>query len=100
MNSNELRGDIAMKKIHSFGVYALVGVACAALAGCASEPSAVEQNFGSSVRNAVALQTAAPETGAYGMEGPKGEVVLETFRKDVAKPEKVERDLIQIRLGK
>ena len=75
-------------------------VAVLVFAGCESEPSRVEQNFGSSVRNAIALQTADPEQGAYGMDGPLAGASLEQYRRDVAKPEKVERDLIEIRLGK
>lgn len=70
------------------------------IAGCQTTPSMVEANFGSSVRNQIALQTAAPNSEVHGMDGTKASVVLGTYRADVAKPEKVERDLIQIKLGK
>jgi len=70
------------------------------LNGCQNNPSKIEENFGSSVRNAIALQTAQPGEVTPSMDGQKGEVVMETYRKDVAKPETVERDLIQINLGK
>ncbi|MGB5254631.1 MAG: hypothetical protein WBN68_18135, partial [Sedimenticolaceae bacterium] len=62
--------------------------------------SKVEANFGSSVRNAIALQTADPNSNAPGLDGEKAGAVLQTYRGDVAKPEKVERDLIRINLGK
>lgn len=76
------------------GLFALV------LAGCSTEPSKVEANFGSSVRNAIALQTSDPNNDARGLDGEKAGAVLQTYRGDVAKPEKVERDLIRINLGK
>lgn len=69
------------------------------LTGCETPPSAVEANFGSSVRNAIALQTAQPGQRVTGLDGVKGEVVLRTYQSDVARPEKVERDFIQINLG-
>jgi type IV pilus biogenesis protein CpaD/CtpE len=70
------------------------------IAGCATEPSKVEANFGSSVRNAIALQTADPNRDAPGLDGEKAGVVLQTYRGDVAKPERVQQDLIRINLGK
>lgn len=69
------------------------------LAGCQSTPSRVEDNFGSSVRNAIAQQTAPEAQTGYGLDGEKAEVILDAYRTDVAEPEEVERDLIQIRLG-
>ena len=78
----------------------LLAVAVLLAGGCESQPSAVEANFGSSVRNIVAVQTAQPGQPAPGLDGNKAEAVLETYRGDVAKPERVERDLIQINLGK
>lgn len=89
-----------MKKHHSFTVGVLLAAAILIVSGCETQPSRVEQNFGSSVRNAIALQTSDPNSGAYGLDGVKAGNSLNEYRGDVAKPEKVERDLIQIRLGK
>jgi hypothetical protein len=69
------------------------------LAGCESTPTALERNFGSSVRNMLELQRAHPGYKGSGMDGQKSEVVLETYRQDVAEPKKVEENLIQIHLG-
>ena len=89
-----------MNKHDSFTAGVLLAAATLVGTGCETEPSRVEQSFGSSVRNAIALQTADPDAGAHGLDGVKAENSLKEYRGDVAKPEKVERDLIQIRLGK
>jgi len=74
--------------------------AIALLAGCESTPTALEQNFGSSVRNMIELQTAQPGYQGFGMDGRKGEAVLENYRKDVAEPKKVEESILRIQVGK
>ena len=71
-----------------------------AFSGCQTAPSKVDDNFGSSVRHVVAIQTARPGQETPSLDGEKADAVLQTYRKDVAKPEKVERDLIRIDLGK
>jgi hypothetical protein len=78
----------------------LFPVALTVLTGCESAPTATEQNFGSSVRNMIELQTAEPAEPALGMDGQKAEAVLESYRQDVAKPKEVNRDIIQINLGR
>ena len=90
------------KKLRSDQWFVSILLAAAVLfgLGCESQPTAVEANFGSSVRNAIALQTAQPGQPVPGLDGVKAEAVLEAYRGDVAKPERVERDLIQINLGK
>lgn len=70
------------------------------LVGCESAPTASERNFGSSVRNMIEMQTAQPGYRGFGLDGRKAEALLDTDRKDVADPKKVEEDLIQIHLGK
>ena len=70
------------------------------LTGCESAPTALERNFGSSVRNMIELQTAQPGDRGFGMDGRKAEAVLDRYRKDVADPKEVEQQLIQIHLGK
>ena len=78
----------------------ILTAAALVLAGCETPPSNVEANFGSSVRNTIVLQTADPGQGAFGLDGTKAEAVLRAYQSDVAKPEKVEREMIQINLGK
>jgi starvation-inducible outer membrane lipoprotein len=70
------------------------------LAGCESTPTALERNFGSSVRNMIELQTAPPGYQGFGMDGRKGEAVLENYRKDVAETKKVEQSTLRIQVGK
>jgi hypothetical protein len=69
------------------------------LVGCESTPTALERNFGSSVRNMLELQSAHPGYKGSGMDGRKSEMVLDAYREDVAEPQKVEENLIQIHLG-
>ena len=69
------------------------------VAGCESTPTATEQNFGASVRHMIEVQTAQTNKTDPGLDGQKAEAVLDAYRKDVAKPKDVERDLIQIKLG-
>jgi hypothetical protein len=69
------------------------------LVGCESTPTALERNFGSSVRNMLEQQSAQPGYAGFGMDGRKSEGVLEAYRQDVAKPKKVEESIIQIQLG-
>lgn len=70
------------------------------LAGCQFTPPATERNFGASVRNMIAVQTAKPIENPSGLDGQKAEAVLDIYRKDVAEPKKVEQDIIEIDLGK
>jgi len=74
--------------------------AIALLVGCESTPTALERNFGSSVRNMIELQTAPPGYQGFGMEARKGEAVLESYRKDVAEPQKVQESTLRIQVDK
>jgi hypothetical protein len=78
----------------------MIPATLALLAGCESTPTATEQDFGSSVRNMIEMQTAQPGEEGLGLDGQKAEAVLGIYREDVAKPKNVERDIIQINLGK
>jgi len=100
MNFESL-GSADMKKAKHLRTFAVTLLVCPlfTLVGCETPPSVVEQNFGSSVRNAIALQTAPPSEKPSGLDGEKAEAVLEAYRGDVAKPEQAERELIQINLG-
>jgi hypothetical protein len=82
---------------HYRTVALLAGIAL--LTGCAS-PTALEQNFGSSVRNMIELQTAQPEDQGFGMAGRKGEAVLENYRKDVAEPKAVQQSTLRVQVSK
>ncbi|MEH6824760.1 MAG: hypothetical protein V7629_12720 [Motiliproteus sp.] len=77
----------------------IIPLAIPLLAGCQTPPSALEQNFGSSVRNMIQLQTAQSAERGSGIDGQKAEAVLGAYRADVAKPKSVEQGIIQIRLG-
>jgi hypothetical protein len=71
----------------------------ALLLGCESTPTAIEQNFGSSVRNMIELQTAHPGYQGAGMSGQKGEAVWRSYRAEVANPKKVDQRVIQIQMN-
>jgi hypothetical protein len=68
--------------------------------GCESTPTAVERNFGSSVRNMIELQTAQPGYQGEGMSGQKSEAVWRVYSEEVADPKKVDQRVIQIQMGK
>ncbi len=68
--------------------------------GCESEPTLLDRNFGSSVRDTIERQTVQPGDRGYALDGQKSEVVWQAYRKDAADPAKVEQKLIQIQLGK
>lgn len=74
--------------------------ALAALAaGCASDDERFETaDFGNAVRETIALQTANPGSTGTGLDGVKAAAVMEAYRKDVAKPQKVDQELM-IRVG-
>lgn len=72
------------------------------IAGCTTSTDAVrvEQDYGNSVRHMIDAQIYDP-TAAYnpstepavGLDGGKAHNVLEQYRKDVAKPQKVEQPI-------
>jgi type IV pilus biogenesis protein CpaD/CtpE len=71
----------------------------ALLTGCAHGPEAVEADYGNSVRHMMQAQTANPtapaDTSAIeGSDGQRLNTVMETYRKDVSKPEDVKKDII------
>jgi hypothetical protein len=85
--------------IHNLTV-ALILASSSLFSGCESTPTALERNFGSSVRNMIELQTAQPGYQGDGMSGQKSEAVWRAYRGEVADPKKVEQSIIQIQLGK
>lgn len=73
----------------------------AMFAGCATypeEPGGAE--FGSAVRHMIEAQTYAPVDEVPTMLGDKAAATMDVYRNDVAKPEDVSKDLIQIQVGK
>lgn len=80
--------------------FVLMLAASALLGGCESTPTALERNFGASVRNMIEMQTAGPDYQGAGMVGQKGEAVWRNYRDEAADPKKVEQSVIQIQLGK
>ena len=79
----------------------VIGCSCVAiaLASCQTPPSKVEENFGSSVRHTIALQTDPEAQTGYGLDGEKAQAVIDIYRTDVAEPETVEKNIIEIELG-
>ena len=70
----------------------------AVLSGCASEPSATQKEFGSSVKHMISAQTHEPGDEATGLEGEKSRRVMQGYREDIAKPKAVEKQIINIQL--
>ena len=75
----------------TFGKFA--GVACMALvlAGCATGPTRVDQQFGNAVRAAVAAQTMNPEASRNtrppaGLEGAAAGATMERYEKSFVSP--------------
>lgn len=73
----------------------LITVAVAALffAGCATEPSRVEMDYGVSKKLAAANQTLNPDAGkniapVAGLDGPAGQKAYDQYLKSFEKPEK------------
>lgn len=67
--------------------------------GCATGP-AQEREFGASVRSMITNQTYNPQAGLDAQDqgvpsadGAKTEMVLREYRKDVAKPKEITKDL-------
>lgn len=73
------------------------------LAACA-EPTALEKDFGNSVRAMVAAQKYTPPAAVQpvpvpiGIDGKKAEQVLRTYRQDVSQPQEIKNE-IQINVG-
>ena len=92
-----------MSAIKNYIAISLI-VACLALAACAG-PSAVEDDYGNSVRNMVNAQAANPNAAADNQgriadqgDGQRGEGVIEEYREITTESEEVSRDLI-IQMG-
>ena len=75
-------------------------VACAllVLAGCETPPTALEEDFGSSVRSTIALQTAQPGQETPALHGVKADASFRAYQSEVAKPE-ASREIININVG-
>ncbi len=83
----------------------LSAFALLALSGCATT-SAVESDFGNSVRNMVQAQQAHPDVSANpspdavdGTDGERAKNVLRTYREDVTTKEEVDRP-ISVSIGR
>ncbi len=74
--------------------------AAALLAGCETAPTALESNFGSSVRAMIEHQTAEPGYAGQGLDGRKSEEAWKRYREDVAQPKDAEQEIIRIQMGK
>ncbi len=79
--------------------------ALAATAGCVAPESAVEADFGNSVREMIRAQTYDPSTlhrpsqvPVMGIDGEHAGYVLDTYRTDLGKPEAISQQ-IEIKLA-
>jgi hypothetical protein len=59
--------------------------------GCATDDANRDTRFGQSVRHMLAVQTANPDANARGFDGQKAALSLQQYRKDVAKPQQVDK---------
>jgi hypothetical protein len=70
--------------------------------GCSTtDPDTIDRDFGNSVRRMVEAQKVYPgytQPQTAGMDGPRAQNVLEAYRADVAKPQKVEQP-VQVIIG-
>ena len=75
-------------------------VACAilTLVGCETPPTALEEDFGSSVRNTIALQTAQPGQETPALHGVKADAAFRAYETSVTEPE-ANRQIINIDVG-
>jgi type IV pilus biogenesis protein CpaD/CtpE len=78
-----------------------VSIGSALVGACAHEPSELERNFGSSVRNMIEAQTYDPSTLSSpstetleGGDGRRVEAVLEVYRTDVAQPDAASEEIV------
>ena len=76
----------------------LLTLLVAVLPGCATEPSATQKEFGSSVRHMISAQTYEPGDEVTGLDGEKSLGILKSYREDIAKPGHVEKPIINIQL--
>jgi len=86
-----------MNTIKSIGGLA-AAVSLLLAAGCAGDPTKVEEDFGNSVRHMTEAQTANPaapvdnEAIDHG-DGTRINAAVEAYRKDVANPQDVKKDV-------
>ena len=89
--------------MHKSIIVLALGFASLLLGACASSPEQVERDFGNSVRNMVRSQTLDPATANrpatepvdHG-DGQRIDNVMDAYRQDVAKPEKVSEPLVML----
>ena len=67
--------------------------------GCATEESAVRDDFGNSVRAMIAAQTYEPNNETPGLDGGKAVKTMEAYRKDVPKPSGEAQAPVQINIA-
>lgn len=77
---------------------AAILITLAAIGGCETTPTATEADYGNSVRSMVRNQTANPEPvdalPADSGDGARAQNAIDVYRKDVAQPESVKKDLV------
>lgn len=58
--------------------------------GCATDDNLAQDDFGYAVRHTIQVQTGSPGTSPHGLDGQKAALAFTEYRKDVAKPTKVD----------
>ena len=73
-------------------------ITLAAVGGCETTPTATEADYGNSVRHMVQSQTLNPTPADSSPvdigDGVRSQNAIDVYRKDVARPEQVNKDLI------
>jgi len=59
-------------------------------AGCATDDNLAQDDFGHSVNHTIQVQTSNPGSSSYGLDGQKAALAFTEYRKNVAKPAKVD----------
>jgi len=87
--------SIQMKGISRLGA---ILITLAAIGGCETTPTATETDYGNSVRSMVCNQTLNPEPADTSPvdsgDGARVQNAIDVYRKDVAQPESVKKDLV------
>jgi type IV pilus biogenesis protein CpaD/CtpE len=87
-----------MDMLRTFRIIAVSG-SLFAVAGCASGPSTVENDFGNSVRHMTQAQVANPAAPVdndpidHG-DGPRINAAIDVYRKSVSDPKEIKQDIV------
>ena len=89
-----------MRSIQMNGISLLgaILITLAAIGGCETTPTATEADYGNSVRSMVRNQTVNPDPSdavpVNSGDGERAKNAIDVYRKDVAQPENIQKDLV------